>query len=77
MSKAEELAKSMEGMFALEPEDRQVIAHLRALDASHRQLLEALEKLLDREWQDDEGMLTLETAREKSRTAIAAAKELT
>ena len=64
----------MEGMLKLEPEDHQVIAHLRALDASHRQLLEALTN----------AVCALEVcgkdfdhAMGNARTAIAAAKDLT
>jgi len=72
MSKAEELAKSMESMLALEPEDHQVIAHLLAIDASHRQLLEALEACLVKgsRWHTCDPIVT------QARTAIAAAKEL-
>lgn len=41
---------------------------------SHDALVSALAELLDREWQDDEGMPTLEAARSKARAALALAK---
>lgn len=37
-------------------------------------MLEALKELLEREWQDDDGSPTLETARGKAKAAIAKAE---
>ena len=41
------------------------------------ELMAAVQELLNREWQDDEGMETLENARKKSRKAIARCQEST
>lgn len=69
MSKVTELAEFLEHNTLLEP----YAVHLRALDASHRQLLEALENLLN--VHECEGGTTYH-AGDIARTAIAAAKEL-
>jgi hypothetical protein len=44
------------------------------LIAAAPELLEALEELLSREWQDDDGAPTLEVARSNARAAIAKAR---
>ena len=80
MSKATELAEQLEVFVALDGGDiihiEHAAAHLRALDASHRQLLEALEacaEVMARMYGNGHSGPKLDSAR----TAIAAAKELT
>lgn len=75
MSKATHWAASLElvhkGKYANEIEMK-AAAHLRALDASHRQLLEALEACLAKgsRWHTCDPIVT------NARAAIATAKEL-
>lgn len=87
MSRATELADWIDGDLVSE-EEKQVSTHLRALDASHRQLLEALEELyedycaraheeydyLNHSWTPE---VENDTMAINARTAIATAKELT
>lgn len=78
MSKAEKLAKRLakeiERTGAHDVLMHDALTHLRALDASHRQLLEALENLLK---VHECGGGTKFHAGDIARTAIATAKELT
>lgn len=80
MSKAEELANKLGYTKGLEPLDdghiKEAAAHIRALDASHQRLLDALEGVL-KIGRGTSGRIILEGWHEEPiRSAIKQAKEL-
>jgi hypothetical protein len=78
LAKTQARAKKYETQWAAAEAKRKTEAEKRAeierKAAMYGELLEALKLLLDREWQDDDGSLTLEQARANAKAAIAKAE---